>query len=33
MGGIVIANDADAAHFLRELRKDPEYGTGREVPK
>lgn len=32
MGGIVVADDADAARLLGELRQDPQNGIGREVP-
>jgi len=31
-GGIVVAEEAQAAQFLKELRADPQYGIGREVP-
>jgi hypothetical protein len=31
--GVVVADDADAAKLLAELRPDPQYGIGREVPK
>ena len=31
--GVVIAEDAEAAKLLGELRQDPQYGIGREVPK
>jgi hypothetical protein len=31
--GVVVADDAEAAKLLAELRPDPQYGIGREVPK
>ncbi|HUM03066.1 MAG TPA: ectonucleotide pyrophosphatase/phosphodiesterase [Thermoanaerobaculia bacterium] len=33
MGGIIVADDAEAAKRLGELRADPQYGIGREVPR
>jgi predicted AlkP superfamily pyrophosphatase or phosphodiesterase len=32
-GGIAVAQDEPAAAWLRQLRKDPRYGIGREIPK
>ncbi len=32
-GSLVVADDDAAAQFLQELRSDPQYGIGREVPK
>src|SRR5579862_1943159 len=32
-GGIVLATDEKTAAALRELKKDPRYGIGREIPK
>lgn len=32
LGGIVVAEDAEAVALLRDLIKDPQYGIGREVP-
>ncbi|MCM3877315.1 MAG: ectonucleotide pyrophosphatase/phosphodiesterase [Thermoanaerobaculia bacterium] len=31
--GVVVADDAEAAKLLGDLRQDPQYGIGREVPK
>jgi predicted AlkP superfamily pyrophosphatase or phosphodiesterase len=31
--GVIVADDAEAAKLLGELRQDPRYGIGREVPK
>jgi len=33
VSGVVVADDAEAAKLLAELRPDPQYGIGREVPK
>ena len=33
LGHVVVADDAEAAKLLGELRQDPQYGIGREVPK
>jgi len=33
LGYVVVADDAGAAKLLAELRQDPQYGIGREVPK
>jgi hypothetical protein len=32
-GGVAIAQDEPAAAWLRQIRKDPKYGIGREIPK
>lgn len=33
LGYVTVAEDAEAARLLGELRQDPQYGIGREVPK
>ena len=33
LGYVVVADDAEAAKLLAELRQDPQYGIGREVPR
>ena len=32
VGVVVVADDAEAAKLLGELKQDPQYGIGREVP-
>ena len=32
-GGIAVAEDGDAGKFLLELKSDPQYGIGRQIPK
>jgi len=33
LGYVVVADDAEAAKLLAELRQDPQYGIGRDVPR
>jgi hypothetical protein len=33
MGGFVVASDQQSYGLLRDLRKHPQYGIGREIPK